>query len=319
MRAAVPGPVRVRAGVHVSVRVPGSSANLGPGFDSMGLALGFHNEVRVEVLDEGDGSSRPGAEVCTEGDGADSIATDERNLVVQAMRTTFDRAHASQPRLRLRCTNGIPFGRGIGSSAAAVVSGVVAARAVLEQPERLDDELAVQIASDLEGHPDNASASLLGGLTLGWSGAGGARAIRVDPHPDIVALVCLPSYELATSKARAMLPGTVPHADAAHTAGRAALLVEALTRRPELLLPATVDRLHQLYRAPAMPATAELIELLRQHGHAAVVSGAGPSVLVLGPVDTLNADTVSDLAGPEWVVASPGIDTDGAIVNHLRD
>lgn len=309
---------RVRAGAFVQVTVPASTANLGPGYDALGLALGFQDTVTVEVADLGDGSDRPGAEVTVEGQGAGSIAQDERNLLVRSVRTALERVGAPQPRLLVHSRNGVPFGRGMGSSAAAVVAGVVAARGLLEDPERLDDRVALEVASDLEGHPDNAAASLLGGLTIGWTGAGGTRAVRVEPHPDVVAAVCLPEYELATSKARAMLPGQVPHSDAAFNAARSALLVEAMTRRPDLLLAATADRLHQPYRAPAMPQTSELIELARQRGLAAVVSGAGPTVLVLGTRPDLTQRRLAELAGPAWEVREPGINLTGASLQITR-
>lgn len=297
----------LRLDVAVRVRVPGSSANLGPGYDSVGLALGFHDEVELTA------TSSDGVEVSVEGEGAGRVGTGEDHLVVRAVRATLDRVGATQAGLVLRCRNGVPHGRGIGSSAAAVVAGVVAVRGLLEQPELLDDVTALEVASDLEGHPDNASASLLGAMTVGWSGPGGARAVRVEPHPDLVAVVAVPGGELSTARARAMLPGLVPHADAAFTAGRAALLVEAVTRRPELLLAATQERLHQAYRAPAMPATATLVEQLRSAGLAAVVSGAGPSVLVLGSSDDVER-RVRAAADATWRVLVPGIDGDGAVL-----
>ncbi|HEX5510566.1 MAG TPA: homoserine kinase [Actinomycetales bacterium] len=300
----------LRLGEPVTVRVPGSSANLGPGFDAIGLALGVYDEVEVTACAE------PGVEVEVVGEGADRVSAGEDHLVVRSVRAALERVGVEQPGLRLRCRNGVPHGRGIGSSATAVVTGVVAARGLLQQPELLDDVTAVEVASDLEGHPDNASASLLGGLTIGWSGAGGTRAVRVEPHPEVVAVVCIPDGELATARARAMLPGLVPHADAAFTAGRAALLVEAMTRRPDLLLPATQEKLHQGYRASAMPETATLLEALRSAGLAAVVSGAGPSLLVLGGADDRVEQRVRDVAGPGWDVRAPGIDLHGAVLTR---
>ena len=305
------GSAAVRHGRAVQVRVPGSSANLGPGYDAVGLALGWYDDVDVEATAAGAGA--PDASVEVRGEGAGRIAAGEANLVVRSVRTALERVGATQPHLHVRCRNGVPHGRGIGSSAAAVVAGVVAARGLLERPDLLDDVTALEVASDLEGHPDNAAASLLGGMTLGWAGQGGARAVRIEPHPDVVAVVCLPDGELSTARARAMLPPTVPHTDAAFTAGRAALLVEAVSRRPELLLPATSERLHQAYRAPAMPETAALVEVLRSHGLAAVVSGAGPSVLVLGAGPGVRP-RVEELAGPGWRVEAPGIDGRGAVL-----
>ena len=298
----------VRLGVPVRVRVPGSSANLGPGFDAVGLALRFYDEVTVSALAD------DVVHIDVQGCGEGRVGVGEDHLVVRSVRAALERVGAPQPGLRLQCRNGVPFGRGVGSSAAAVVAGVVAARGLLEKPELLDDVTALEVASDLEGHPDNASASLFGGMTVGWSGPGGARAIRIEPHPDLVAVVCVPDGELSTVRARAMLPGLVPHQDAAFTAGRAALLVEAVARRPDLLLAATQDRLHQPYRAAAMPETAELVETLRHHGLAASVSGAGPSVLVLGTKPDRVQERVTRLAGPPWRVLVPGIDLAGAIL-----
>ncbi len=301
-------PAALRLEVEVEVRVPGSSANLGPGYDCLGLALGVHDVVRVVA-----GPAEDGVEVVVEGQGHDQIASGETNLVVRSVRTALARVGAPQPGLRLQCTNGVPHGRGVGSSAAAVVAGVVAARGLLERPELLDDVTALEVATDLEGHPDNAAASLLGGITVGWTGTGGARAVRIEPHAELACVVAVPEAELSTARARAMLPATVPHADAAFTVGRAALLVQALGRRPDLLLAATEDRLHQVYRAPAMPEAATALGLLRSEGLAAVVSGAGPSLLVLGRRDD---DLPARVAGllPGWDVLDPGIDRDGAVL-----
>lgn len=298
----------LRLGVEVVVRVPGSSANLGPGYDCLGLALGVHDLVRVVARPAGDG-----VQVEVRGQGRDRIASGETNLVVRSVRTALARVGAPQPGLRLHCTNGVPHGRGVGSSAAAVVAGVVAARGLLERPELLDDVTALEVATDLEGHPDNAAASLLGGITVGWAGTGGARAVRIEPHDELACVVAVPEAELSTARARAMLPATVPHADAAFTVGRAALLVQALGRRPDLLLAATEDRLHQVYRASAMPEAATAMGLLRSQGLAAVVSGAGPSLLVLGRLDDDLPARVAALL-PAWDVLDPGIDRDGAVL-----
>lgn len=266
------GPV---PGTLLSVTVPATSANLGPGFDAVGLALGLHDEVVVEVLGEG---ADPVVEVA--GEGAGEVPRDGSHLVLRALADGCAALGRPVPAVSLRCTNRIPHGRGLGSSAAATVAGLLAARALVA-PEAAD-EVLLATASAMEGHPDNAAACLLGGLTLAWSSAQGPRAVRLDPHPDLRADVLVPAEVLSTETARGMLPDAVPHADAAHTAGRAALLVAALTTRPDLLLAATEDRLHQAYRAPAMPGSAALLESLRGAGHAATVSGAGPSVLVLG-------------------------------------
>ncbi|PWJ56280.1 homoserine kinase [Quadrisphaera granulorum] len=304
-------------GRRVRVVVPGSSANLGPGFDALGLALGLRDEVHVEVL-PGATNGVPSAHVQVSGEGAESIAGGEGNLLVRSVRAAFHAAgvlQSDQPHLRVSSCNGVPHGRGVGSSAAAVVAGAAAGSALLDQP--LAPERLLDLVCGLEGHPDNAAASLLGGFTLGWreSAHGAWRAVRVDPHDDVVPLLCVPGVELSTARARAMLPLHVPHGDAAHTAGRAALLVEAMTRRPDLLLAATEDRLHQEQRAAAMPESAALLADLRGAGHAAVVSGAGPSVLVLCPSSEAAARAQDLVRAHEgWTVHAPGVDRRGADV-----
>jgi homoserine kinase len=263
----------------VTVRVPATSANLGPGFDCLGLALGLHDEVEVTAGDPAEGAR---VQVEVHGEGAGAVPTDGRHLVVRAIHQALDALAEPHPPLALRCTNRIPHGRGLGSSAAAVVAGLLAGRALVTGGvDRLDDDALLSLASEMEGHPDNAAACLLGGLTLAWSDTGGVHAVRLEPRPDLRATVLVPAGALSTETARGLLPATVPHIDAAHAAGRTALLVAALTGVPGLLLPATEDRLHQQYRASAMPATDALVRALRDAGSAAVVSGAGPSVLVL--------------------------------------
>lgn len=295
------------------MRVPGSSANLGPAYDAMGMALGLYDEVEVEVVTSG-----PSVEIEVEGFGAQTLPRDESHLVVQALRAALDRVGAQQPSLRLRCVNGIPHGRGVGSSAAAAVTGVLAARVLLAEQEALDDQLALELATAMEGHPDNASASLLGGVTLGWMDDGVPQAIRVDPSPQLDIVLAIPDTKLATVKARRMIPTQLPHADATFNVGRAALLVEAISRRPDLLLPATADRMHQNYRAEAMPATAQLIADLRAAGLAATVSGAGPCVLVQDGEPGL-LTRVQTAAGNRdgWRFLAPGICRDGGVTTVL--
>jgi homoserine kinase len=324
----VPGPgsrrtVEPRTGTVVRVRVPATSANLGPGFDSLGLALALYDEIEVEV-------TASGTVVEVSGHGAAGLPCDERHLVVQALRAGLAAAGATSPGVRLVSRNAIPHGRGLGSSAAAVVGGLVAARGCLAEPGMLDDATVLGLATRFEGHPDNAAAALLGGFTVSWSEAvdsaadagavGRPRAVRLDPCPDLVAVVCVPARELSTAAARQMLPDQVPHADAAFNAARCALLVEAVTRRPELLMPATEDRLHQGHRGPAMPHSAALVERLRSDGVPAVISGAGPSVLALGVGDQLAANVqgvVRDLDGVDgtgWDVVPLSLDTKGTQV-----
>jgi homoserine kinase len=257
------------------VTVPASTANLGPGFDAFGLALELHDVVELQVTDSG-----LKVEVIDAGaGGVADVPTDETHLVVRAIRRTCAQLGVEPPGLHLRCFNAIPHARGLGSSAAAVVSGVAAGYALAGR--ELDAFGALQLAAGFEGHADNAAASLFGGLVVAWCDGGGFHAERLAPHASIRPVVAVPSVRSATATTRGLLPATVPHADAAHSAGRAALAVHALTTKPELLLAATEDRLHQHYRAPAYPASTELVATLRARGVAAAVSGAGPTVLAL--------------------------------------
>lgn len=256
----------------VRVRVPATSANLGPGYDTFGLALAHYDEVTAQVTAEGLG---------IEVDGPDEVALDESHLVVRSMRACFDRLGEQPAGLRLSCVNRIPHGRGLGSSAAAIVSGIELARALTAGGrDRLDVAGALELATELEGHPDNVAACLLGGFTIAWLADGAGRAVRLQPV-GVSPVLFIPQDRSATHEARAALPIQVPHADAAFNASRAALMVAALTGRPELLLTATEDRLHQDYRAAGMPDSAGLVGRLRSHGIAGVISGAGSSVLGL--------------------------------------
>ncbi|WP_103528886.1 homoserine kinase [Streptomyces sp. SM12] len=290
----------------VRVRTPATSANLGPGFDALGLALGLYDDVIVRVAESG-------LHIDIAGEGADSLPRDERHLMVRSMRAAFD-VLGGQPRgLEVVCANRIPHGRGLGSSSAAICAGLMAARAVTSGGEaRLGDEALLELASEIEGHPDNVAACLFGGFTVAWSDGGSVRAIRLDPSEAVVPVVFVPAEPLLTETARGLLPRTVPHVDAAVNAGRAALLVEALTRRPELLLPATEDRLHQEYRAPAMAGSVQLVGRLRAEGVPAVISGAGPTVLALAGGG--DADRIARLAGDGWAANRLELDREGASV-----
>jgi homoserine kinase len=290
---------------HVRVRVPATSANLGPGFDSMGLALDLYDEVEVRAVGVSD------VKVEVTGEGAGEVPLDEDHMVVRAIRATLDAVGAPQVGLRLVCHNRIPHGRGLGSSAAAVVAGILAVRMLITEPELLDNTRAFKIASAFEGHPDNAAPAILGGATISWTGSDGPHATELPLHPDVVPVALVPTDRLATVTARGVLPAMVPHADAAFTAGRSALLVQALCHRPELLWEATAERLHQDYRAGVMPATARLVAALREAGQAAVISGAGPSVLVLERAgdsdagDRTRRAVVKEL-GADWTVLGAG-------------
>jgi homoserine kinase len=286
----------------VRVRVPATSANLGPGFDSAGLALSLYDDVVVRIAESG-------LVVDVAGEGADDVPRDRRHLVVKSLRATFDRL-GGQPRgLEVVCANRIPHARGLGSSSAAICAAVVAARAlVLGGEELLDADAALALATELEGHPDNVAACLRGGVTFAWGNP--ARVLRLDAHPDLAPVAFVPATRSSTRKVRAMLPETVPFADAAANAGRAALLPSALSTSPQLLMAATEDRLHQQYRAPAMPRSARLVASLRESGVAAVVSGAGPTVLAL--VSSADAATVATRVPKGWSVLPLEVDVQGA-------
>lgn len=292
----VSGPVRVR--------VPATSANLGPGFDALGLALALHDDVEARVTDGG-------CRVRVSGEGAGELPTGEKHLVVRSMLATFEVLGARPAGLELTCVNRIPQARGLGSSSAAIVAGVLLARALVDDGvHRLDDAGVLRLAARMEGHPDNVAPCLLGGFTIAWTEDSGARAVTRAPAPDVQPTVFVPEERGFTAAARAALPGAVPHADAALNAGRAALLVHALTAEPSLLFPATEDRLHQAYRAPGMPATAALLGALREAGVAAVVSGAGPTLLALSAVPDGFAP------GMGWRVRRLSVEVTGARVER---
>jgi homoserine kinase len=263
---------------EVRVRVPASSANLGPGFDTLGLALGLHDEVEVSVATDG-------VTVEVDGQGAAGVPRDERHLVVRAMRRAFEVFGGAPPGLHLRCRNAIPHARGLGSSAAAAVAGAVAAAALAGRDVATERETLLQLTAGMEGHADNAAASLLGGFVVAWDEGGNKPdrfgAVRLDAHSSIAPIALVPDVESSTATTRGLLPDRVPLADAAFTGSRTALAVVAFTERPELLFPATADRLHQEYRRPAYPESASLVDGLRAAGVPAVISGAGPTVLAL--------------------------------------
>jgi homoserine kinase len=265
MTTFVPGTVRVS--------VPATSANLGPGFDSLGLALELRDELEAEVVDHG-------LAVDVAGVGAGDVPRDERHLVVRAMRAAFAEMGAQPPGLRLACRNVVPHARGLGSSSAAIVAGVCLARALVAGGTLLmDDEALVDLAARLEGHPDNVAPAFHGGFVVSGSEAGAFYAVRSSVDPRVSAVVLVPPTPVSTELARGLLPAQVPHADAAADAGRTALLVAALAGQPEHLFLATRDYLHQEYRRSAMPESLALVDALRAEGVPAIVSGAGPTVL----------------------------------------
>jgi homoserine kinase len=285
----------------VLVRVPATSANLGPGFDAFGLALARYDHVEASVTGDG-------VVVEVAGEGAGELPGDGSHLVARSMVAAFERMGEHPSGVLLRCRNRIPQARGLGSSSAAIVAGIMAARALaVDGASRLDDAAALALATELEGHPDNVAPCLLGGFTIAYVDNGVGRAVRLTPSSEVTPVVYVPRVRGLTAEARAALPGSVPHADAAFNAGRAALLVHALTEDPELLLSATEDRLHQKYRAPGMPQSAELVLDLRTGGIPATISGAGPAVLAL-----LRTGMTAPDADPKWQKWQLRVDATGA-------
>jgi homoserine kinase len=292
---------------QVRVRVPATSANLGPGFDAFGLALTLYDDLIVTP-----GGSGVRVEVVGAGEG--EVTLDESHLVVQAIQYGLKALGADVPGYSLLCENKVPHGRGLGSSSAAIVGGLAAAYGLAG--EQLDRDRVVALATELEGHPDNVAACALGGFTIAWSEGDTGQAIRLDVKEPLVAVAYVPDHRVLTKQARGLLPDVVPHRDAAANAGRAALLVAALTGRPELLVMATEDRLHQEYREAAMPESLALMHKLRGSGLPAVVSGAGPTVLVLGGPDRSRDHTPDAPDG--WTQYELGIDPVGVQVWSLE-
>lgn len=301
----------VPIGRSVTVKVPATSANLGPGFDTLGLALALYDELRVTAV------VTPGATVDVIGVGSGEVPTDESNLVVRSIHHAFDHYGQPVPGLHLEAHNSIPHGRGLGSSGAAIVSGIMAAKGLLEGIVDIDAEALLTLATELEGHPDNVAPAIFGGLTIAWTTPEGPKAKKLIVHRGVSPVVCVPAATMSTALARSLQPASVPHADAVFNVSRSALLIAALIQSPELLLEATEDRLHQDYRASAMPETNSLIQVLRQHGLAAVVSGAGPSILVLAsdPSQRLvAAELVAEHSANPWESLMLAVDFRGATV-----
>ncbi|WP_134429703.1 homoserine kinase [Mycobacterium ulcerans] len=268
------------SGLVASAVVAASSANLGPGFDSLGLALSLYDEIVLETTDSG-------LEVVVEGEGAGQVPLNSEHLVVRAIQHGLRAVGVSAAGLIVRCRNDIPHSRGLGSSASAVVGGLAAVNGLVSQAGwvPLSDQKLIQLSSEFEGHPDNAAAAVLGGAVVSWIERCGDRAdysaVQLDLHPDIHLFSAIPEVRSSTAETRVLLPDLVSHDDARFNISRAALLVVALTQRPDLLMAATEDVLHQPQRASAMPASAEYLQLLRRHKVAATLSGAGPALIAL--------------------------------------
>lgn len=295
----------------LQIQVPATSANIGPGYDAFGLALGLHDRYVAQIMDE------PGLDIDVTGEGAESVRRDEKNLVVKAMYEGFHFMGGKPRGLAVRALNVIPHGRGLGSSAAAIVGGLVLARAlVLSGEERMNDEALLTIASRIEGHPDNVAAALSGGATIAWQevrhGQLIARCVGIQVDSRIKALAFIPSHSVATTKARKLLPESVPHSDAVANSTHTALLVHALTNRPDLLFIATEDFLHQKYRQEAMPKSFALVSKLRAAGVAAFISGAGPTVLVLHTGDPSEVAELQRAAGDSFSIRALEISARGA-------
>jgi homoserine kinase len=297
----------------IQVQVPATSANLGPGFDSFGLALAMHDRYVAQILDDA------GLDIDVTGEGADEVPLTDKNLLVKAINKGFDYLGGKPKGIAVRALNVIPHGRGLGSSASAIVGGLCLARAlVLTGMDKMSDEKLLQLATEMEGHPDNVAGALYGNAVVAWQedqhGKEIAQAISLSVDTRIRAIAFIPSTAVATSKARKMLPEMIPHRDAARNSANSALLVHALTLRPDLLFRATQDFLHQSYRSEAMPASFALLTKLRDAGVAAFISGAGPTVLAL---HTGNESDVAELiraAGTKFEAKSLEIARSGATI-----
>lgn len=293
-------------GLSASVAVAASSANLGPGFDSIGLALGLNDEIIVETIDSG-------LVVEVDGHGATQVSLGPDHLVVQGIKRGLAAIGVDAPGLLVRCRNHVPHQRGLGSSAAALVGGLAAANGLVTQVDTapLTEAELIQLASEMEGHPDNAAAAVLGGPVVSWTDSScdptKFAAVPLRLHPDIRLFSAIPELRSSTAESRVLLPTQVSHRDARFNVSRAALLVVALTQRPDLLLAATEDVLHQPQRATALPVSAEYLRLLRSYGIAAVLSGAGPAVVALGTAAELPQETLEYGAARGFIVSEMAV------------
>ena len=295
----------------VQVQVPATTANLGPGFDSLGLALALHDRYIAQVLDE------QIIDIDISGEGADDLPRNEKNLVIKSMYKGFEFLGGKPRGIALRALNVIPHSRGLGSSASAIVGGLSLARAlVLGGSERMSDDDMLNLASAIEGHPDNVAAAIFGAATVAWKdvqhGQDVTLSVQLEVDPRISVMAFVPFTSVATSKARKMLPELIAHSDAVRNSANTALLVHALQHRPDLLHTATADFLHQSYRAQAMPASFALLTKLRKAGVAAFISGAGPTVLVLHTGGSAEVEELTRAGGEKFSALALGVSRSGA-------
>ena len=288
--------------VRVTVRVPATSANLGPGFDCFGLALDLCNEVTA--------LAGGATEVTWDGEGAGELPVDGTDLVSRTISVVADQMGLPRPAFSLHGAHRIPLERGLGSSSAAAVAGVVLASALLGLGWHEDPQTVFAAAARIEGHPDNAAPAVYGGFTIAMPEG---LVHRLDPHPDLHPVLLVPDQRLRTDEARAALPERVARVDAVFNAAHAALMVEALTRDPSLLGAALHDRLHEQARLALLPEVADAAEQLRRARVPVCVSGAGPTLLVFDQPDTPLPDWVAEWAvdGSGWQILRPGIRASG--------
>lgn len=319
--ATTPPANRVPADIIAKIKVPATSANLGPGFDCAGIAVQLFDELEIRTTESGFT-----AEV--EGEGHNYLPTDARHLIISQIRMRLEQLGWHLPGLHLKAINRIPHSRGLGSSAAAHIAAALAVKALLPPDAGITNDDLLQWASQAEGHPDNVAPAIYGGLTFSWNEPDETgdmyRSVILTPHSQITPVVAIPSKPLSTAAARTLLPATVPYAEAVANASRAALLAPAMTTNPELLWAATEDWLHQQYRRPSMPETLAYIGSLRDAGHAAVVSGAGPTLCVFAPNPAAANDIVAALeqraakSEQHWDVRILPVDTQGATMEVFR-
>jgi homoserine kinase len=295
----------------VSVSVPATSANLGPGYDALGLALEIRDHVTAQFTDDNL------ITVVVTGEGAGKLPTDATHLVAKTIIDACQAFGTEVLGLRVECKNAIPQGRGLGSSAGAIVAGLVLA-SELTYARASEDEL-LQMANAIEGHPDNVAACLLGAMTIAWlEDDGTANSVSMNVHPDVSPVLGIPETELDTHKARGLIPESIPHVDAAFNAGRSALLVAAMIGDPDFLLEATEDKLHQPFRAQAYSESMALVEQLRAAEVAACISGAGPTVIALSTVEQV-AQAIEIIAKSGFTAVPVAVSDQGAIPSSQEE